>query len=196
MICNRRFMSMSFWLSVTVLLVFAMSEMANATSYISICTLNARKVWNESGVIYIGASGDSELTIAAIESNPQDVDTCWIYIDGNYTTDSNLMRSFNPSAYRMYYGVVVIKYINDTYESKEFRICPAWSVNDDPSTSAQAPASYSVPSDQTAATLIGSVALSDPDGPSEIEYYNCCDEGMCSPMIATRKECDSDLDCQ
>jgi len=180
------------WICLTILL--ALPYGAWATSYISIVAVDAgeeysvRTAWIESEIPYIGTMGETSFTINVTESNPNDIDTCWIYMDASYTTGTS--RTFTASDYRMVHGVVVIKYDNDTYEQKEFRIHPAWDPEATPSTGSTPPpvGPTSFPSDQTAAGYMSDVADGAPDGPTQLTEYCCCDSA-CSPAIATRNEC-------
>ena len=166
---------------------------AFATTYISVSARDAgeehsvRKVWDDSGITNIGVIGDTEFTIQVTESSPYEIETCWIYING--TTYTTTQLNFTVEDYREHYGCVVIKYDDDSYESLEFHVPPAWDLEASLTLGAQAPAA-TLPSDPTAAQLISAVAANDPYGPLwEYEYYCICDGNLCSLMIATAHEC-------
>ena len=78
---------------------------ATAEEYIDICACDAgeeeavRLLWHDSGAVWIGVWGDVEFTIIVTESNPNDVDTCWIYLNG--TTTTAMSRDFTATDYRL-----------------------------------------------------------------------------------------------
>lgn len=169
------------------------STAAMATTYIAITAEDVgqdtavRKVWHEDEVTFIGVYGDYEFEINVSESSPNDIDTCWIYLDGTAYTGTEL--EFTVEDYRQHYGCVVIKYDNDTYEDAEFHILPAWPTDATVATGATAPAPSSLPTDQTAAQLIYAVAINDPDGPTEVKYVCACEGPGCVEVIGDVDEC-------
>lgn len=190
-----------FFIIVLLSVVFCTASTALASTYIDVSAASVdegalRKVWEEDGKRQIGCMGDSEFLISVSESSPYDIASCWIYVDG--TTTSGTTRTLTATAYRILHGAVVIKYSNDTYECAEFRVLPAWELNDPnlPDAGSIAPTIFELPADITAATLIAGVASGEQDGPTTRTDHLGCRNESCESFVNLEKDkCKTDLDC-
>ena len=157
------------------------------------------RVWKEGVVTEIGTIGELEWTLNVYENSAEDIDTCWVYFDGEVYTGTSV--DLCTESYRNHYGAVIIKFEDESFDYASFEVIAGWPGAGDEyveSLNNQPPANPNLA--LTLPTEVYSVFTDisgiDPEGPSEAEWNGWCDaNGQCSPVESSGKLCMSYVEC-
>ncbi|MBN2081073.1 hypothetical protein JW859_02580 [bacterium] len=175
-------------------------------NYLALSALSATeesaisRIFMEDEVTVICTYGGLDWYLNVSECYAEDIDTCWVYFDGEIYTGTTV--ALCTESYRDHYGAVVVKYEDDTFDYAGFRVISVWpnateeyveSLNNAPPMSPDIPASLPY----EAISVFTAISEIDPDGPRTATWNGHCNPktGACDPTLSSGRGCMSSYDC-
>lgn len=183
-------------LFVCLTLTFVSPALASDIALAFISNSAITSVHEEVGGTEVTIMGGNSFTVFVNSSSQYEISDYLIYFNDVLSTTSSLTETISDC--RVYHGVAVVKYSNDTYESKQFIVVPFWHSADGVNFGVAAPSPTFYILDTTSLGIINATIAADQDGPTieEVPDTLTCDENQCCcPDIAPASTCTSDLNC-